>query len=85
MYWSAGESGEAPLVGEVTTTGPEDEPPGTVHVSEVELLTSTLVHGLPPTVTVSPEPNPVPLTVIVPPPDSGPLFGLTPVTVGGPM
>ena len=55
-------------------------------MSELELVTSTEVPALEPKSTlVEPETNPVPVSVTVLVPPWGPLFGLTLVTVGGPL
>ena len=55
---------------------------GVLAVICVELTTDGLTAAWPPMVTVEELVNPVPVMVIRVPPISGPLFGLTPVTVG---
>ena len=49
----------------------------------VDETTFTEVHAMPPTFTDAPAKKPVPEIVIVVPPTTLPLLGLTPVTVGG--
>lgn len=58
---------------------------GAMQVMEVELTMVTLVHMVPPTVTVAPVANKVPIMVRVSPPRMclGWMTGLTDVTVGG--
>ena len=51
-------------------------------VMVVLLTTTTFVAVVPPSVAVAPLTKFVPLIVIDVPPAAGPLFGLTPVTVG---
>jgi hypothetical protein len=59
---------------------------GVVAVIVVPLTTVTLVAALPPTFTVAPVANPVPVIVIAAPPLVDPVGGVTLVTVGaGPM
>ena len=53
-----------------------------VHDNELDEMNVTDVHADPPTVTVAPDTNPVPLTVIDVPPAAGPDDGLTDDTVG---
>ena len=72
------------MVETVTETVPV--PAGTTTVSEEELATVTAVPAVVPKSTlVDPETNPLPATVTVLVPAGGPLFGVTPVTVGGPL
>ena len=54
-------------------------------VSVVGLVTVTPVPGLLPKLTAVAPVKPDPFTVTMFPPAWGPLFGLTPVTVGGPL
>jgi hypothetical protein len=69
--------------GFVTTTGwAPAVPDGRVHVIDVADATLGVVQALPPTVTVAPLTNPVPVIVRVPPPESRPPVGLTLPTVG---
>ena len=69
------------MVETVTETVPV--PAGTTTVSELELVTLTEVPALEPKSTVvEPETKPLPATVTVLVPLWGPLFGVTPVTVG---
>jgi len=70
--------------GFVTTTfcAPADAA-GVVQDTDVADPSTTDVHGAPPTVTVAPDTNPVPVIVIDVPPDVEPTDGATPVTVGG--
>ena len=58
-------------------------PAGVVHVIEVEETTTTLVHAAPPTVTVAPDANPVPVIVIAVPPLTVPDELDTEPTTGG--
>jgi hypothetical protein len=53
-----------------------------VAVMEVLLLTITLVAAVPPSFTVAPGENPVPVMVTVAPPLTDPEFGVIAVTVG---
>ena len=72
------------MVETVTETVPV--PAGTTTVRLVGLVTSTEVPAVVPKSTlVEPETNPLPATVTVLVPASGPLFGVTEVTVGGPL
>ena len=57
-------------------------PAGVVAVIDVALTTDTPVADTPPTVTVAPETNPVPVIVTAVPPAKGPPVGLTDATVG---
>jgi len=57
---------------------------GVVAVICVALTTTTFVAPAPPNVTVAPVAKFVPVMVTAVPPAVGPLFGLTPVTVGTP-
>ena len=62
------------------------DPAGTTTLRLVPLVTSTAVPTLVPKSTVvEPETNPEPATVTVLVPAGGPLFGVTEVTVGGPL
>ena len=70
-----------PLLVTVTLTVPAGRA-GVVTVSEVSLLTTTDVPGVPPKLTVAPEAKPVPVTVIDVPPKVLSLFRLRAVTVG---
>jgi hypothetical protein len=65
----------------VTVTAPA-EPAGVVAVIEVLLTTTTLVAAALPNVTVAPVAKLVPVIVTAVPPATGPVFGLTLVTVG---
>ena len=58
-------------------------PAGVVHVIEVDETTTTLVHDEPPTVTVAPDANPVPVMVIAVPPLTVPDELETAETTGG--
>ena len=58
-------------------------PAGVVAVIVVLFATTTLVAGVPPNVTVAPEAKFAPVMVTAVPPDVGPLFGDTLLTVGG--
>ena len=58
-------------------------PAGVVHVIEVDETTTTLVHAAPPTVTVAPDANPVPVIVIAVPPLTVPDELDTEPTTGG--
>ena len=58
-------------------------PVGVTAVNDVELTNTTLVAAEPPTVTVAPDTNPVPVIVTAVPPAVEPLTGDTEVTVGG--
>jgi hypothetical protein len=67
----------------VTTTFlAPDEPDGVVAVMELCVTRITLVAGIPPIETVTPDWNPVPVIVTVVPPVSGPEFGEILITVG---
>ena len=55
---------------------------GVTAVIEVSLTTTTLVTAVPPSVTAVAPVKPVPVMVIAAPPASGPLDGLTELTVG---
>jgi hypothetical protein len=69
----------------VTVTAPA-LPAGVVAVIVVPFTTTTLVAAAPPNVTVAPLAKFVPVIVTAVPPASGPLFGLTLLTVGvGPV
>lgn len=68
------------LVTIVLTTPAECE--GELHVSDVDEVTETDVHELPPIVTVAPVTNPVPVIVRGVDPAVVPLVGLTDVIVG---
>jgi len=59
--------------------------PGVVAVIVVPFVTTTLLAAVPPNVTVAPETKFVPVIVTAVPPATGPLFGLTLLTVGGAM
>ena len=54
-------------------------------VTRVGLTTLTLVAGVPPISTAAPETKPVPVTVIVVPPEVGPLSGDTDAAVNVPL
>ena len=70
--------------GLVTTTSFAPAPPaGVVQVSEVAELNTTGVQVFPPTFTVAPLTNPVPVIVIDVPPTVEPVDGDTEVYVGG--
>jgi hypothetical protein len=56
---------------------------GVVAVMVVLLTTTTLVAAMLPNITTSPVAKFVPVIVTAEPPDVEPLFGLTPLTVGG--
>jgi hypothetical protein len=81
VNWSAAEVLEVPPP-VVTFTSTASVPAGEVAVREVELRTSTAVAATVPKSTVAPLANPVPLTVTDVPPVTGPLAGLTELTVG---
>jgi hypothetical protein len=66
----------------VTVTAPA-VPAGVVAVICVALTTTTLVAAVLPNVTVAPAAKLVPVMVTAVPPAVEPVFGLTPVTVGG--
>ena len=68
----------------VTSTVPADSA-GATAVIEVAEFTVTLEAAVDPKLTVSPVAYPVPVIVTDVPPASGPLFGLTAVTVVGAM
>jgi hypothetical protein len=70
-----------PLTVTVTVTAPA-VPAGVVAVIEVLLTTVTLVAAAEPNVTVAPLAKLLPVIVTEVPPATGPLFGLTLVTVG---
>jgi hypothetical protein len=55
-----------------------------VHVIDEVVATTTDVQVVPPSVTVAPARNPVPVIVINVLPANGPMLGLTEVTVGTP-
>ena len=55
---------------------------GVVAVIRVALTTTTFVAAVPPKVTVAPAAKFVPVIVTPVPPAAGPVFGLTPLTVG---
>jgi hypothetical protein len=65
-----------------TTSATPTVPAGVVHVSDVAETNVTPVQAEPPTWTVAPETNSVPLTVMSVPPPAGPLVGDTPDTEG---
>jgi hypothetical protein len=65
----------------VTVTAPA-VPAGVVAVIDVLLTTTTLAAAVLPNVTVAPVAKLVPVMVTEVPPVVGPVFGLTPVTVG---
>jgi hypothetical protein len=60
-------------------------PAGVTAVMVVLLTTTTLLAAVPPNVTVAPLAKFVPVIVTAVPPDTGPLFGDTLVTVGDAM
>ena len=68
----------------MTSTVPTDWA-GETTVMDVELLTTTLVPGRAPKLTVAPVANWLPVIVTDVPPAIGPEFGLTTVTVGVPQ
>jgi hypothetical protein len=70
-----------PLRVTVTVTAPA-VPDGVVAVIDVLLTTTTLVAAVLPKVTVAPEAKFVPVMVTAVPPATGPVFGLTLLTVG---
>ena len=70
-----------PLTVTVTVTAPA-VPAGVVAVIVVLFTTTTLVAAVLPNVTVAPVAKFVPVMVTAVPPATGPLFGLTAVTVG---
>jgi hypothetical protein len=70
-----------PLTVTVTVTAPA-LPAGVVAVMVVLFTTATLVAAVLPNVTVAPVAKLVPVMVTAVPPAVGPLFGLTPLTVG---
>ena len=83
MNWSLGAlTAEVPL-GVVTVTSTVPVPAGEVTVRLVAVTTLIEVPGLVPKSTAVAPVKLVPLTVTEVPPPAGPLFGLTPVTVGG--
>lgn len=65
-----------------TTLAAPAVPAGVVHVMEVAETTTTFTHGLPPTLTVAPATNPVPVIVMAVPPAAGPSAGETWEMVG---
>ena len=69
----------------VTVTSTVPVPAGAVTVSEVALFTVTPVPAVAPKSTAVAPVKPVPVSVTEVPPATGPLFGLTAVTVGGPL
>ena len=71
-----------PLTVTATVTAPA-VPAGVVAVILVLLATTTFVAAVPPNVTVAPVAKFVPVIVTDVPPAVEPLFGDTPVTVGG--
>ena len=66
----------------VTATRTEPVVAGETAVSVVALTTVTLALATEPKVAVVPAMNPVPVTVTVVPPTSGPSLGASPVMVG---
>jgi hypothetical protein len=70
-----------PLTVTVTVTAPA-VPAGVVAVIDVALTTVTFVAAVVPNFTVAPAAKFVPVIVTAVPPATGPLFGVTPVTVG---
>ena len=68
----------------MTRTSTVVVPGGAVAVNDVDDATTTLVAAAVPNFTVVPEPNPVPVTVTLVPPDDGPDIGDTPFTAGAP-
>ena len=85
VNWSAPEVADVPPdVVTVTSTVPVVNFAGEVAVTVVELTTLTPVAAVPPKLTVAPLMKFVPVIVTAVPPPDGPLFGLTPVTVGTP-
>ena len=66
----------------ITVTSFTLEPAGLTAVIVVPLITTTSVAGVVPKSTAVAPVNPEPVIVTVVPPAVGPLFGLTPVTVG---
>ena len=81
MNWSALEVPEVPA-GVVTVTSTVPVPAGDVALIDVALLTITPVAALAPKSTAVAPLRLVPVMVTDVPPASGPLFGLTAVTVG---
>jgi len=73
----------SPLLFVAATVTAPALPAGVVAVITVALTTVTFVAAAPPNVTVVPEAKFVPVIVTAVPPAVVPLFGLTPVTVGG--
>ena len=85
MNWSAGAIADVPLgVMTVTTTMDPDSTAGEVAVIEVAVLTVYEVAGVPPKYTLVAPSRFVPVMVTEVPPPSGPVFGLSLVTDGGP-
>jgi len=82
VNWSAGLVGLVPLQ-VVTVTSTVPVPGGDVAVMVVELTTVKVAAGVLPNLTPVTQVNPVPVMVTVVLPVDGPLFGTTPVTVGG--
>lgn len=66
-----------------TTFAAPAVPAGAAAVSAVDDVAEMLVTATPPTVTVVPAPNSVPVSVIVVEPAEGPVAGTTAVSVGG--
>jgi len=73
----------SPLLFVTATVTAPALPAGVVAVIDVALTTVTFVAATPPNITVAPEAKFVPVIVTAVPPAVVPLFGLTPVTVGG--
>ena len=84
MYLSPLPVADVPATASVTVTStvPADSA-GAVAVIEVAEFTVTLEAVVDPNLTVSPDVNPVPVTVTDVPPAVGPLVGLTAITAGG--
>jgi len=73
-----------PFTFTVTVTAPA-LPAGVVAVMLEPLTTTTLFAAVPPNVTVAPTAKLVPVIVTAVPPAVDPVFGDTPLTVGGTM
>jgi hypothetical protein len=81
---SAGDVADVPSA-VVTVTATAPVPTGATAVSEVGERNATLEAALEPKCTVEVGVKPVPVMVTLVPPPAGPVDGLRPVTVGGPM
>lgn len=83
VNWSPVPVGLVPLQLVTVTSTVPGVPGGEVAVMVVPFTTVKVAAGVVPNLTPVTQVNPVPVMVTVVPPEDGPVFGFTPVTVGG--